>query len=56
MQSDNKRVVKYMQIVQYIEDRINENTLKPGDLLPSQEELMECIGLERTAGCFCDWI
>lgn len=41
MPSDKKRVVKYMQIVQAIEERIKDNILQPRDLLPSKEELME---------------
>lgn len=36
---------KYMHIVRYIKDRIEENALKPRDLLPPESELMAEFGV-----------
>ena len=37
---DTPKVAKYIRIAQYIKGMIQDNTLKPGDLLPSDEELI----------------
>ena len=37
------------EIIRYIQNYIQENNLKPGDRLPSQEKLIEMMGVSRTS-------
>lgn len=37
------------EIIRYIQNYIQENDLKPGDRLPSQEKLIEMMGVSRTS-------
>lgn len=37
------------EIIRYIQNYIQENCLKPGDRLPSQERLMDMMGVSRTS-------
>lgn len=37
------------EIIRYIQTYIQENDLKPGDRLPSQEKLIEMMGVSRTS-------
>ena len=44
-----QRVPLQYEIISYIENYIEENNLKAGDRLPSQAELLEMMGVSRTA-------
>lgn len=44
-----KRTSLQSEIIRYIQNYIQENDLKPGDRLPSQEQLIEMMGVSRTA-------
>ena len=44
-----QRVPLQYEIIFYIENYIEENNLKAGDRLPSQAELLEMMGVSRTA-------
>lgn len=44
-----QRVPLQHEIISYIKNYIQENQLKPGNRLPAQSELMEMMGVSRTA-------
>ena len=44
-----QRVPLQHEIIEYIRNYMQEQALKPGDKLPSQSELMEMMGVSRTA-------
>lgn len=44
-----QRVPLQHEIIAYIKNYIQDNDLKPGDRLPSQADLMEMMGVSRTA-------
>lgn len=44
-----QRIPLQYEIISYIENYIEENNLKAGDRLPSQAEMLEMMGVSRTA-------
>ncbi|CUX57211.1 HTH-type transcriptional regulator LutR [Clostridium sp. C105KSO15] len=44
-----QRVSLQLEIIRYIQNYIEENDLKAGDKLPSQEQLLEMMGVSRTS-------
>lgn len=44
-----QRVSLQLEIIRYIQNYIEENGLKAGDKLPSQEQLLEMMGVSRTS-------
>lgn len=44
-----RRTSLQSEIIRYIQNYIQENDLKPGDRLPSQEGLIEMMGVSRTS-------
>ena len=49
MNSKIQRTSLQSEIIRYIQNYIQENGLKPGDRLPSQEKLIEMMGVSRTS-------
>lgn len=49
MQKEIKRIPLQFEIINYIQNYIKENNMKPGDKLPSQAELIEMMGVSRSA-------
>ena len=44
-----QRTSLQLEIIRYIQNYIEENDLKAGDKLPSQEQLLEMMGVSRTS-------
>lgn len=44
-----QRTSLQLEIIRYIQNYIEENNLKAGDKLPSQEQLLEMMGVSRTS-------
>jgi len=44
-----QRTSLQLEIIRYIQNYIEENELKAGDRLPSQEQLLEMMGVSRTS-------
>lgn len=49
MSNKIKRTSLQSEIIRYIQDYIEESNLKTGDRLPSQEQLIEMMGVSRTS-------
>lgn len=49
MSNKIKRTSLQSEIIRYIQDYIEESNLKVGDRLPSQEQLIEMMGVSRTS-------
>lgn len=49
MATSRKRNTLQLEIIRFIKQYITEHELKPGDKLPSQEQLISMIGVSRTS-------
>lgn len=49
MRSKIQRTSLQSEIIRYIQNYIEDNGLKAGDKLPSQEQLIEMMGVQQTA-------